>query len=217
MKIWAYIIFFTVGCLLEVNAALPPRLQRMLGTTNSCSMSRSKFTSSDLVEYRFGLVAGRNLSKIHNDDDIAMNELPGIFGGLAAQIIWPGGFTLQPQIIYTQKGCTFVGHFIEYKIDYIQTPVKVMYRLQLADIRPFVFAVPYAAYIISQVEDLEVADVYLLSNQVNMFDYGVGAGAGFDIWRVQLSFNYTWGLAQVTHNTFTTRNRTFTISAGVFF
>ena len=216
MKNWICIIILLAGSLLEANAGVPPRRIKRGNSSTSCTMTRMKFSGGDLLEYRFGAVVGQNYSKLYNDFDIAMDYLTGLSGGVAAQILWPGGFGIQPEILYSKQGCKFVGSEILHSIDYVKIPVKVMYRLRLADIAPFVFAVPYAAYHIGG--DDEFPSDFFLPDQINKFDFGVGVGAGFDVWsRVQLSFHYKWGLAQITKDSFTTQNRVLTISAGVFF
>jgi len=125
---------------------------------------------------------------------------------------------IQPELLYSQKGCLFGGNeVIKYNIDYLEMPVKVIYRLHMAEVKPFAFVAPYGAYVIRIAEDGEVSKDDYLKNRINKWDYGIGVGAGFDVWRIQLAFKYSWGLAQVANETYPIRNRVFTVSAGFFF
>ena len=145
-----------------------------------------------------------------------MDVITGMVGGVAAQFAWPKGFMLQPEILYSQKGCRFVDG-TQYGIDYLEIPIRAMYRIQLTDIKPFAFVAPYTAYAIKLTERGEVLSDTPLSKEINKFDYGVGVGAGFDAWNLQLSFKYSWGFAQVLNETFPVRHKVFTITAGYFF
>jgi len=184
---------------------------------NSCTIFRGKFTVSDQIEYRYGIVAGQNIATIKSKKSSSQDILTGFMGGVAFQVVWPKGFAVQPEVLYSQKGCLFTGSGVRYDIDYVEVPVKVMYRLHLAEIKPFVFAAPYGAYAIRLKQQGEVISDDVLSDQINKLDVGIGAGAGFDIWKVQLSFRYSWGFAQVLDETFPVRNKVFTISAGILF
>ena len=182
----------------------------------SCTITRGKFTATDLIEYRYGIVGGQNIATIKSEKGTSQDIIPGWVGGIAAQIVWPKGFALQPEVLYSQKGATFSGSGLKYDIDYIEVPVKAMYRLHMAEVKPFVFAAPYGAYAIKIAENGNVGSNDGL-NEIYKWDYGIGAGAGFDVWKIQLSFKYSWGFAQVANETFPIRNKVFTVSAGVFF
>jgi len=183
---------------------------------NSCTILRTKFTISDQIEYNFGIVAGQNMATIKSKKNDSQDIITGLVGGLAAQIVWPKGFVLQPEVLYSQKGCLFTGSGIMYDIDYAEVPIKVMYRLHMAQVKPFAFVAPYGAYTIRLTENGNQTNDDTYSSQINKLDYGIGIGAGFDVWKVQLSFKYTWGFAQVLNETFPVRNKVFTISAGFF-
>ena len=219
MKTLTY-IFLLTGFFLTTGEIFgsPITRQQRKRTHSTCITAGTKFSKSDLVSYRVGLVFGQNISTINRKDESVFDVIPGLMGGVAAQIIWPKGYVIQPEILYSQKGCMFVGENLRYIIDYIEVPVKLKYRINLSDIKPFVFTVPYVAYAINMSTDGDgVKGKHDLSEDVNKFDFGYGFGAGFDVWRVQISFNYTYGLAQVTRDVIINRYKTFSISAGIFF
>ena len=179
-------------------------------------MFRGKYTRSDLVEYRFGVIAGQNTATIKSKNGESQDIIRGLMGGAVAQIVWPKGFAIQPELLYSQKGCVFTGSGLGYDIDYLEIPVKAMYRLHMAELKPFVFAGPYGAYAIKIAEYGERSNS-AFTNEINKMDFGLAAGAGFDVWKVQLSIKYSWGLGQVAKETYPIRNNVFTISAAFFF
>ena len=201
----------------EVHASVPFLKKSKPKTQNSCTISRGKFTVSDQIEYRFGVVAGQNIATIKSKKGDSQDVITGLMGGVAAQIVWPKGFAIQPEVLYSKKGCMFTGVGLRYNIDYIEVPVKFMYRLHMAEVKPFAFVAPYGAYAIKLTEDGDVTSDDAYSSQIKKLDYGIGAGAGFDVWKIQLSFRYSWGFARVIDEVFPVRNKVFTLSAGFLF
>ena len=215
--IFCMVLFSGIVELVEANAGIPPKRMRISNSKTSCGISRAKYTSSDLLEYRFGIVAGQNVSTIKAKNEAMIDILPGVMAGVAAQIIWPMGFTLQPEVLYSKKGGMFSGSGLRYKIDYVEVPIRAMYRLNVAFVKPFAFVAPYGAYALGLTEEGEIYSDDTFSPLVKKFDYGVGAGAGFDVWRIQITFKYSWGFAQLVEETFNIRNKVFTAQVGVFF
>ena len=218
-KFILFIIFFTSLLGAEDVNGTPPKKPPKRNSKTSCTIPRGKFTSTDQIEYFFGAVAGQNISTIKSKSDVSMQEvITGIMGGVGARVVWPKGFIIQPEILYSQKGCKFTGNGgASYYINYLEVPAKFMYRLNLTDIKPFAFVSPYASYAIALNQRGDIIADDKLTDQINNLDYGIGVGAGFDAWILQISFRYSWGIAQVLDETFTVRNRFLTISAGVFF
>jgi len=198
----------------DVHASLKPKSKSKAKT--SCTIFRSKFTVSDQIEYNFGIVAGENIATIKSKRGDSQDVITGLVGGLAAQIVWPKGFALQPEVLYSQKGCMFTGSGLMYDIDYVEVPVKVMYRLHMAQVKPFAYVAPYGAYAIRLTENGNMTSDDTYSSLINRPDYGISVGAGFDVWKIQLSFKYSWGFAQVLTETFPVRNKVFTFSMGFF-
>ena len=216
MKTYRYIfIIFLAGLISAGNVHAYPKPKPKSKT--SCSIFRGKFTLADQIEYKYGIVAGRNVATINSEQGTSQDIITGLMGGLAVQVIYPKGFVIQPELLYSQKGCLFGGSGVKYNIGYVEMPVKAMYRLHMAEVKPFAFVAPYWAYAIRIVEDGDVISDDIPSNEINKLDYGIGVGAGFDVWKLQLSFRYSWGLAKITNETYNIRNKVFTVSAGLFF
>ena len=217
MKTWTriLIIIMLTGLPLAGDVHAGPFWKKK--SKNSCSILPSKFTVSDQIEYRFGVVAGQNIATINSTKGTSQDIITGLMFGAAAQVIWPKGFTLQPEVLYSQKGSMITGNPFRYDIDYIEVPVKAMYRLNMADIKPFGFIAPYSAYAIRLSENGEKIGDDIPSGKIKKLDLGIGAGAGFDVWKIQLSFKYTWGFMSVLDGAHPVRNKVFTLSAGFLF
>ena len=200
----------------DVHANSNPKFKPKAKPKTSCTVIRTKYTVSDQIEYRYGVVVGQNVATITSNKSDSQDVMTGLVGGLAAQVIWPKGFTLQPEVLYSKKGCMFTDTGLTYDIDYVEVPVKAMFRLHMSHVQPFVFAAPYVAYAIKLTETANITpdDTYL--NLINKLDYGIGVGGGFDVWKIQIAFRYSWGFPQVISETFPLRSKVFTVSAGIF-
>jgi hypothetical protein len=213
--IFVFLLVFTKCFFASTAFALrpPDRIAAL-----KCPRTGGSRTANDLITYRFGALAGHNSSTVRNEVTSAQDDVRRFAAGVAAQVIWPNGFVLQPEVLYSQKGTYFGGGTVKFNIDYIELPVKFMYRIQLTHIKPFGFVAPYGAYLINAEQDGANQTSEHLSDQVAKYDYGLGVGAGFDIWFFQLSFRYSWGFARVLpEETESSRNRTFNVSLGLFF
>ena len=220
MKTFIYtliISFFAVLWADEVHATIPIAQKSKPKGKTSYAASRGKFTVSDQIEYHYGVMVGQNIATIKSQNGDSQDVITGLVGGVAFQAVWPKGFVLQPEVLYSRKGCMFTGVGLKYNIDYIEVPVKIMYRLHMAEVKPFAFVAPYGAYAIRLTEDGNMTSDDKYSSLIKKLDYGIGVGAGFDVWKIQLSFKYSWGFARVTEEEFPVRNKVFTLSIGFLF
>ena len=62
--------------------------------------------------------------------------------------------------------------------------------------RPFVFASPYVSYAISKGGEFSSVDW----DSLNRLDYGVGLGAGVELWKLQVSGKYNWSMKKLNSN-----------------
>jgi len=170
--------------------------------------------ASKNVEYNFGFVIGVN-SEIIEDNIMpyygnSYNILK-FTGGLAFRIIWPKelvGLVLQPEILYSQTEI----HYLMYEKNYyhyLKVPVNMMYRLQVAEVKPFALIAPYGIFAFKG--DTNNDGIFYYYDRNYLWSYGISVGAGFDVWKIQLSYNYSWGFGDHVHN------NVYTISAGIFF
>ena len=88
----------------------------------------------------------------------------------------------------------------EIEMDYLTLPINIQLGLDLLILRPFIVVSPYISYALQKGGDLTNQDW----DDINRFNYGVGAGVGLDIWKLQIMGKYNWGLGKLESATNTT-------------
>ncbi len=125
--------------------------------------------------------------------------------GLTAEIPLLGGFSVQPSVLYQVKGLSAdkwgsanisetVGSF-ETKVGYLEVPVQIQWGPDLLLFRPYVFAEPFAGFRLGQDTKGVFADG--LKDSLRKFEYGLGLGAGLEVWKLQVSFKYFWNFGDI--------------------
>lgn len=134
--------------------------------------------------------------------------------GLTAEIPLLGGFAIQPGLLYQVKGVS-ADKFnsipiskslesFETKVGYLEVPVQVQWGLDLLAFRPYVFAEPFVGFRLGQSTKVETGDkpnnngvADKLNDNLKKVEYGLGLGAGVDVWRLQLSVKYFWNFGKI--------------------
>ena len=80
------------------------------------------------------------------------------------------------------------------KMNYLQLPVNLQWGVDLVLFCPFIMVSPYIGYAIAKGDGFK--DVGW--SNLNKFEYGVGLGAGLDIWKFQVSGRYCWDLGTMS-------------------
>lgn len=125
--------------------------------------------------------------------------------GLTAEIPIAGGFAVQPSVLYQVKGLSadkwddlgfseIIGAF-ETKVGYLEVPVQLQWGPDLLAFRPYGFVEPFVGYRLGQSTNGDYADK--LKDRLKKLEYGLGVGAGIDVWRLQLSVKYFWNFGNV--------------------
>lgn len=188
---------------------------------------------------QFGVKAGMNFnslgdvkadydkSAIANSLESAVQNKTGFHVGVLYKFQIPlVGVAVQPELIYSQtKGDVKLEYSglsamkSEVSVDYLQLPVSLQWGLDLILLRPFIQVVPYIGYCINK--DTSIKDLKLKTND---FNYGVGLGAGLDVWKLQVSGRYCWDLGNMADyewNGLSTlkggKNKGFQLSLALFF
>lgn len=151
---------------------------------------------------RVGLMGGFTSSStsIKNMKSVSLYHV-----GLTAEIPLLGGFAIQPGLLYQVKGMSAdkfnsstisesLGSF-ETKVGYLEVPVQVQWGLDLLAFRPYVLAEPFVGFRLGQSTKGEAADK--LKDNLKKVEYGLGVGAGVDVWRLQLSVKYFWNFGKI--------------------
>lgn len=137
----------------------------------------------------FGVTAGMNFNST-KIKDVKMDAQAGWNVGLTYAFNLPLGFSLQPSLVYSQKSA-----LVETVTDTKQTvgsinlPVSVQWGPDLLVARPFVDVTPYVGYSLFNKAKGDVLDDIKGGNG---FEYGLGVGAGLNVWKIQAIVRYNW-------------------------
>lgn len=175
---------------------------------------------------KFGIKAGLNFNTLEDVTESgsvnqAWKNQTGYHFGIAWQFKIPIiGIGVQPELLYSKVRTSFMevnafaqpnnNGFVssnailpplsEVEIDYLTLPINFQLGLDLLILRPFIVVSPYISYALQKGGDLSNGDW----DDVNRFNYGVGAGVGLDIWKLQIMGKYNWGLGKLMTATQTT-------------
>ena len=76
---------------------------------------------------------------------------------------------------------------------YLQLPVNIQWGIDLVLFRPFLMVSPFLSYQISKESNIKD-----LAWDTEKLGYGIGLGAGLDIWKFQVSGKYNWDLGKAS-------------------
>lgn len=153
-----------------------------------------------------GVVAGLTSSSTNLESAIAdVKSVNQYHVGITYKLGLGNLLAIQPALIYNVKG-TQLGDIaglddvdINYKTGYLEIPVQVQVGFGIGSLaRVYGFAEPFVGYAISnKVQGLNET-VKNWDNVKNRFEYGVGLGAGVELFRhLQVSVKYFWNLGNV--------------------
>lgn len=147
---------------------------------------------------KWGVTAGMgfNTAKF---SEIDVKARAGWNAGLTLGVDLPLGFSLQPALVYQQKGVNLSDDVYQ-NMGYLELPVSVQWGPDLLFFRPFLDVTPYVGYALSNkfVADagtLEITDKSWEGKQ--RFEYGIGVGGGLDIWKLRLVARYNWNFGSL--------------------
>ena len=157
----------------------------------------------------FGVTAGLNFNST-KIQDVKMDSRAGMNVGITYSFNLPLGFSLQPSLVYSHSGAlatadildtsdplsSFIGTAkAEFKqtVGSVQLPISLQWGPDLIVARPFLDVTPYIGYALSNKITGEVTGlpevVQKLSGEL---DYGIGLGAGLQVWKIQAIVRYNW-------------------------
>ena len=147
------------------------------------------FSATAAAQVNFGVTAGMNFNSA-KIGDVKMDAKAGWNVGATVQFDLPLGFSLQPSLVYSQKSA-----LVETVTDTKQTvgsinlPVSVQWGPDLLVARPFVDVTPYVGYSLFNKAKGDILDDIKGGNG---FEYGLGVGAGLNVWKIQAIVRYNW-------------------------
>ena len=146
---------------------------------------------------QFGIKAGLYTSQFSDIKDFKLKNNVGFQAGVLYKLHVVPSFVIQPELLYVAKEAKLEGKegIIttgdgRYAMKYMQLPVSIQYGPNLVVARPFVQVVPYINYALGKSSKVDWDDV-------NRFGYGIGLGAGVDVWKFQFNARYNWDFSKV--------------------
>ena len=170
-------------------------------------VTASSFAQSPL---KIGLKGGITMANVTGDDTGGAESRSGIAGGVFTNLKLPGGFSIQPELLYVQKGAevsasdSLVSATVTLQTNYIEISILLKYSFATkGSIAPCVFAGP--AFSSSKGSKTKVEGSILgiaASGEVDNFNeassdlsFVIGGGADFSLGRSKLTLEvrYTAG------------------------
>lgn len=146
----------------------------------------------------FGITAGVgfNTSKF---TEIDVKASTGWNIGLTYSLDLPLGFSLQPSLIYNQKTANLADG-VSQSMGFVELPVSVQWGPDLLVFRPFVDVTPYIGYALSNKFAADIVGIEISRDSwkgKQRFEYGLGLGAGVDVWRFRVIARYNWNFGSL--------------------
>jgi hypothetical protein len=159
------------------------------------------------AQLRFGVKAGVNFSEFSTKEQILQTKGSAWQVGLASQFNLPLiGLGIQPELLYS------VNKGDDNSIGYFTVPLNIRWQpLPIPLIKPVVLVGPYFGYAVNFKGSENFKD------NIKRFDWGIGLGAGVEIWKLQIEGRYNLGLQNINVSNFDLKNKVFTLSAIYFF
>lgn len=175
----------------------------------------------------FGAKGGIAFSTLSFDpsSEISYDLRTGLIAGGFVSIPLGSRLTIQPEGLFVQKGAKAddLGVTATIKLDYVEVPVFVKYRLAGGSARSFhVMGGPSVAFKVSASASARFGGSTVETSnddEIEALDYGVVAGAGMDAGRFTIDGRFTFGLANINkeEDEPEARTRSIAILAGVRF
>lgn len=156
------------------------------------------------AQLRFGVTGGATFSKL-SKETVNTKNMTQYHAGVTMQIKLPIGFSIQPSLIYNVKGSKFAvpedGGTADLTVGYVEVPVSIQWGPDLLLFRPFVDVTPYVGYGVNNKMTSSgsspVKNVWD-SYGLNRWEYGLGAGIGVEIWKIQVIGRYNWNFGSLS-------------------
>ena len=156
------------------------------------------FCASASAQTRWGVTGGLNFNT-SKFTDVQVKAKTGWNAGITCLVDLPLGFSLQPSILYHQKGANLTDE-ISQKMGFLEMPVSVQWGPDLLIFRPFLDVTPYIGYALSNDLKASLAGLNILSDSwagKERFEYGLGLGAGINVWKLQFIARYNWNFGSL--------------------
>ena len=150
------------------------------------------------AQVQWGVTAGLNFNT-SKFTEIDVKARTGWSVGGTCLVDLPLGFSLQPSLLYHQKGAN-ISNEISQNMGYLELPVSLQWGPDLLIFRPFVDVTPYIGYALSNRLSASVAGMDVSSDSwkgKERFEYGLGIGGGLNVWKLQVIARYNWNFGSL--------------------
>lgn len=150
------------------------------------------------AQVKWGVTAGLNFNT-SKFSEVDVKAKTGWSVGGTCLLDLPLGFSVQPSLIYHQKGANLTNE-ISQTMGYLELPVSVQWGPDLLIFRPFVDVTPYLGYALSNKFSASVAGLDVARSSwknKERFEYGLGLGAGVNVWKLQFIARYNWNFGSL--------------------
>jgi hypothetical protein len=150
------------------------------------------------AQAKWGVTAGLNFNT-SKFTEVDVKARTGWNAGATLLVDLPLGFSLQPSLVYHEKSANLTEK-VSQTMGYIELPVSVQWGPDLLIFRPFVDVTPYIGYALSNKISASVAGLEFNEKGwegKERFEYGLGLGAGVNVWKLQLIARYNWNFGSL--------------------
>lgn len=184
----------------------------------TATAQQQQTSAENSLSTKFGLKAGLNLANLYVDDVQDENFKAGFSAGMYAKLPIVRGFSIQPELLYSNKGAKLTydnllgsGEY-RFNLHYVELPVMAVINV----VKNFnIHAGPYVSYLaganVTRLNDdnelTRIAD--LKADNFNRIDYGLAGGIGLDFQNLTIGARYNYGLREIGESGFSgevTRN-----------
>ncbi len=156
---------------------------------------------------QLGVKAGLNFTGMNDMKDMEfstdfLKSYTGFNAGVVLRINLPLGFELQPELLYYQSGITMKSDLLDAKANFMEgslrVPINLQWGIQVWKIKPYVLVSPFIGCSLFQLTNGELGDMVenfeTAPENIERMQYGIGVGAGINIWKFQVGFKWNWNL-----------------------
>ena len=150
------------------------------------------------AQTKWGVTAGLNFNT-SKFSEVQVKARTGWSVGATCLVDLPLGFSLQPTLQYHQKSANLTNELSQ-SMGFLELPVSVQWGPDLLIFRPFIDATPYVGYALSNEFSASVAGLDISTDGwkgKERFEYGLGLGAGINVWKLQIIARYNWNFGSL--------------------
>jgi hypothetical protein len=174
---------------------------------------------------RIGVTAGLNVSNI-TESGSGDKYKAGFQGGVVADFGITNSFSIIPELLFSQKGCSYDngdGTTGSISLDYLVLPINAAYKFDVGmGSKVLIFAGPYFGYGVSATNGYSFGS----NGDFKPFDFGINVGVGYEYEKFFVKLQVNPGLINISNttinvdsngNTISDKNMNIGVTVGYFF